>query len=64
MSAKYYMQFVLDEGGDDESAEYGGVVELDAVPGSLEAGQLEALLAENLDVEAGNVRLIHCARLQ
>ncbi|MEO0974496.1 MAG: hypothetical protein AAFX85_15510 [Pseudomonadota bacterium] len=63
MAAKFYTQFVLDDGVDHDPAQYCGVVEVENLFGSLSLEELEALLAENFDVEENDVRVIHYARL-
>jgi hypothetical protein len=60
---KYYMQFVL-HGPEPEPSHYSGVVELERVMyGSRMLEEIEAMLADNFDVEARSVRVIHWARL-
>jgi hypothetical protein len=63
MTAKFYTQFVLDEGTDREPAQYCGVVEVENLHGALAQEELEAMLADNFDVESNDVRVIHYARL-
>lgn len=64
MTAKFYTQFVLDHGMDSEPAQYCGVVEVENLyGGALALEDLEAMLADNFDVEAHSVRVIHYARL-
>jgi hypothetical protein len=63
MAVKYYMQFVL-HGVEAEPSHYSGVVELEYVMGGTRMlEEIEAMLADNFDVEARNVRVIHWARL-
>ncbi|MEM9387203.1 MAG: hypothetical protein AAGA68_19225 [Pseudomonadota bacterium] len=63
MTAKFYMQFVLDEGMDRDPAQYCGVVEVENLFGPLGLEELESLLAENFDVDTHDVQVIHYARL-
>jgi hypothetical protein len=63
MAIKYYMQFVL-HGAEAEPSHYSGVVELESLlHGSRMLEEIEAMLADNFQVEARNVRVIHWARL-
>ena len=63
MAIKYYMQFVL-HGVETEPSHYSGVVELEQVMyGARMLEEIEAMLADNFQVEARNVRVIHWARL-
>jgi hypothetical protein len=63
MAIKYYMQFVL-HGAEAEPSHYSGVVELEnLLQGGRMLEEIEAMLADNFEVEARNVRVIHWARL-
>lgn len=66
MRTKYYTRFLLRSAAqfDDEADEYSGVVEVkhshDQV---LEAGEIEALLAQNFEMDVENVELLNWSRL-
>ena len=64
MRAKYYTQFLLrsvDQGGADE---YSGVVEVKhSTDQVLEAEEIEALLAQNFEMDAENIELLNWSRL-
>ncbi len=64
MAVKYYMQFVLHEEEQTGPAHYSGVVEVEhVIHGSVVLEEIEEMLADNFDVEAHAVRVIHYARL-
>ena len=65
MAIKYYMQFVLHGSeAEPEPSHYSGVVELEhLLHGARMLEEIEAMLADNFQVEARNVRVIHWARL-
>jgi hypothetical protein len=63
MSAKYYMQFLLDEDAERSPSHYSGVVEIEDVFASFGTEELEAMLAESFQVDSDVVRVIHYARL-
>lgn len=66
MGVKYYTHFVLTgESGQGAAQEFSGVVELSG-PTDRACGthEIEALLAQNFDVQSGEVRLINWSRLQ
>lgn len=66
MGVKYYTQFVLTgASGRGSAEEYSGVVELnEPTEQRFDTEDIEALLAKNLDLSSGRVRLINWARLQ
>jgi hypothetical protein len=66
MGVKYYTHFVLlgdTTSGDDQ--EFSGVVEVNkATDVGYEVSDIEALLAQNFDLQSSHVKLINWARLQ
>ncbi len=64
MRTKYYTRFLLRSAEQIEADEYSGVVEVkhsrDQI---LEAGEIEALLAQNFELDAENVELLNWSRL-
>lgn len=66
MSVKYYTHFVLTGAtGQGSAQEYSGVVEVsEPTEQRFQTEEIEALLARNLDLHSGDVRLINWARLQ
>lgn len=66
MGIKYYTHFVLttDQAGESDQ-EFSGVVEVSRpTDDSYDTADIEALLARNFDVHAGELRLINWSRLQ
>jgi hypothetical protein len=66
MGVKYYTHFVLtsDELGESDQ-EFSGVVEVNRpTDDSFDTADIEALLAQNFDVQSGVLRLINWSRLQ
>jgi hypothetical protein len=66
MGVKYYTHFVLtaNETGECDQ-EFSGVVEVNqATDDRYEPSDIEALLAQNFDVQTGELRLIKWSRLQ
>jgi len=66
MGVKYYTHFVLlgdTASGDDQ--EFSGVVEVNKPTDvGYEVSDIEALLAQNFDLQSSHVKLINWARLQ
>ena len=64
MRAKYYTRFLLRAGGEHIADEYSGVVELNQGHGQvLDVTEIEALLAQNFQLEAEHVELLNWSRL-
>ena len=64
MRTKYYTRFLLRTAEQCEADEYSGVVEVKHSRGQiLEAGEIEALLAQNFEIDADNVELLNWSRL-
>lgn len=64
MDLKYYAHFVLTELGGNGFGEFTGVVHVDRVNSAgLFADDARRLLAENLDVDADDVHVIHWSQL-
>lgn len=66
MGVKYYTHFVLTGTEADESdQEFSGVVEVSQATEELyDPRDIEALLAQNFDLQNGDLRLINWSRLQ
>ena len=66
MRVKYYTHFVLTgEAAAGSDQEFSGVVEVNqATDQRCETREIEALLARNFELRAGEVRLINWARVQ
>ena len=66
MGVKYYAHFVLTgDSVDGADQEFSGPVEVNMpIDGDSESGKIEAMLAENFDLNPSDVRLINWARLQ
>jgi hypothetical protein len=66
MGVKYYTHFVLTGTEADESdQEFSGVVEVSQATEELcDPREIEALLAQNFDLQNGDLRLINWSRLQ
>lgn len=66
MGVKYYTHFVLTSAETDESdQEFSGVVEVSRATEELyDPRDIEALLAQNFDLQNGDLRLINWSRLQ
>ena len=64
MRAKYYTRFLLRSSEQSCADEYSGVVELNHERDQLlEAPDIEALLAQNFQMEAEHVELLNWSRL-
>ncbi len=64
MSAKYYTQFVLTDADYRGGNEFSGVIELShPMDRDSEAGDIEAVLARNFDLQRSAVRLVSWSRL-
>ncbi len=64
MLAKFYTRFLLRSAEQDYADEYSGVVEVNAQAEQvLETQEIEALLAQNFELEADNVELLNWSRL-
>lgn len=66
MGVKYYTHFVLTgTEADDSDQEFSGVVEVSQATEELyDPRDIEALLAQNFDLQNGDLRLINWSRLQ
>jgi len=66
MGVKYYTHFVLTNAESEESdQEFSGVVEVSqATEEMFDPRDIEALLAQNFDLQNGDLRLINWSRLQ
>lgn len=66
MGVKYYTHFVLTSTEADESdQEFSGVVEVSQATEELyDPRDIESLLAQNFDLQNGDLRLINWSRLQ
>lgn len=64
MRAKYYTRFLLRSFEENLADEYSGVVELNhARDRVLEPCEIEAILAQNFDMDAEQVELLNWSRL-
>ncbi len=64
MLAKFYTRFLLRSAEEDYADEYSGVVEVNAQAEQvLETQEIEALLAQNFELEADSVELLNWSRL-
>ena len=64
MRAKYYTRFLLRSGEEHMADEYSGVVELNqGLDQVLDVTEIEALLAQNFQMEAEHVELLNWSRL-
>lgn len=64
MRTKYYTRFLLRSVEHCEADEYSGVVEVrHASDQVLAAGEIEALLAQNFEMNAENIELLNWSRL-
>ena len=64
MRAKYFTQFLLKSAEPGYSDEYTGVVELShAADAVLEPKEIEAILAQNFNLEAHDVELVTWSRV-
>lgn len=64
MRAKYYTRFLLRSSEETVADEYSGVVELNhGADQLLEPTEIEALLAQNFQMEAEHVELLNWSRL-
>ena len=64
MDVKYYAHFVLTELGGSGFGEFTGVVHVDRVRSTgIMADEAKAMLAQNLDVDADDVHVIHWSHL-
>jgi hypothetical protein len=64
MSAKYYTQFILTDTQYRGGNEFSGVVELSQpMDQDSEARDIEAVLAQNFDLNRSSVRLVSWSRL-
>ncbi|MDH4125612.1 MAG: hypothetical protein OEW64_08150 [Gammaproteobacteria bacterium] len=64
MSAKYYTQFVLTDAQYRGDNEFSGVIELSQpMDQSTETKDIEAVLAQNFDLQRSAVRLLSWSRL-
>lgn len=64
MSAKYYTQFVLTDAQYRGDNEFSGVIELSQpMDNATETKDIEAVLAQNFDLQRSAVRLLSWSRL-
>ncbi len=64
MSAKYYTQFILTDAQYRGGNEFSGVIELSQpMDRSTESRDIEAVLAQNFDLQRSAVRLVSWSRL-
>jgi hypothetical protein len=64
MSAKYYTQFVLTDAQYRGDNEFSGVIELSQpMDEATETKEIEAVLAQNFDLQRSAVRLLNWSRL-
>ncbi len=64
MSAKYYTQFILTDTEYRDSNEFSGVVELSQpMTRSTDSSDIEAILAQNFDLNQNEVKLLSWSRL-
>ena len=64
MRAKYYTRFLLRSAEENFADEYSGVVELNHAQNQvLDPAEIEALLAQNFDMDAEHVELLNWSRL-
>ena len=64
MATKYYTRFLLQTLDQTDVDEYSGVVEVKSAPDTtLEASQIEALLASSFDLESGQIQLLNWSPL-
>ncbi len=64
MRTKFYTRFLLRSAEECDADEYSGVVEVKHTSGQvLEPDEIEALLAQNFELDAENVELLNWSRL-
>jgi len=64
MRTKYYTRFLLRSVEHSETDEYSGVVEIKHTGDQvLEADEIEALLAQNFEMDTENIELLNWSRL-
>ena len=64
MRTKYYTRFLLRTVEQSEADEYSGVVEVKhSTDQVLEAAEIEALLAQNFEMDTENIELLNWSRL-
>jgi hypothetical protein len=64
MATKYYTRFLLQTLDQADVDEYSGVVEVKSAPDTtLEASQIEALLASSFDLESEQIQLLNWSPL-
>lgn len=63
MSAKFYACFVVQHAPSSGCREFGGVVEINPAFCGLNFDDVAEILAEDLDIDAGDVRVYHWSRL-
>jgi hypothetical protein len=64
MRTKFYTRFLLRSAEQCDADEYSGVVEVKHTSGQvLEPDEIEALLAQNFELDAENVELLNWSRL-
>jgi hypothetical protein len=64
MRAKYFTQFLLKSAEAGYADEYSGVVELSQPANTvLDPREIEAILAQNFDLDAANVELLNWSRV-
>ena len=64
MSAKYYTQFILTDAQYRGGNEFSGVIELSQpMDRTTESRDIEAVLAQNFDLQSSAVRLVSWSRL-
>ena len=64
MSAKYYTQFILTDAQYRGGNEFSGVIELsEAMDHATETKDIEAILAQNFDLQRSAVKLVSWSRL-
>ncbi len=64
MQEKYYTHFVLSETDCSACGEFTGVIEINrATRMPLDLGDVQQILADNLEVDRDEVTILQCARL-
>ena len=64
MSAKYYTQFILTDAQYRGGNEFSGIIELsEAMDHSTETKDIEAILAQNFDLQRSEIKLVSWSRL-
>ena len=64
MSAKYYTQFILTDAQYRGGNEFSGIIELsEAMEQGTDSKDIEAILAQNFDLQSSAVKLVSWSRL-